>query len=76
MGKIDFRLGLRSGAEYMTVAVTTKLAPTKKDRVGWKSNRNAEIKQEIMMEKDVANTFKTLSAYCKIKRRLTKMRHL
>lgn len=34
VGKIDLRRGLRSGAEYITVAMTTKLAPTKNDKVG------------------------------------------
>jgi hypothetical protein len=65
MGKIDFRRDLRSGAEYITVAVTTKLAPTKKDMDGRKSNRKAEMIHEIMIENDVANTFRTLSAYCR-----------
>lgn len=34
MGRIDLRRGFRSGDEYMTVAVTTKLAPIKKDIEG------------------------------------------
>ena len=31
IGRIDLRRGLRSGEEYITVAVTTKLAPIKKE---------------------------------------------
>jgi hypothetical protein len=34
MGRSDLRRTFRSGDEYMTVAVTTRLAPTKKDIVG------------------------------------------
>ena len=63
MGKMDFLRTLRSGAEYITVAVTTRLAPTKNDIDGWKSNKNADMIHEIIIEKDVANTFNTLSAY-------------
>jgi len=63
VGKMDLRRGLRSGAEYMAVAVTTKLAPTKNENVGWKSNKNADMIHEMMIENDVANTFNTLSAY-------------
>jgi hypothetical protein len=64
VGNIDLRRGLRSGAEYITVAVTTKLAPNKKEMEGWKSNKKAEITHDIMIENDVAKTFSTLSAYC------------
>jgi hypothetical protein len=63
VGKIDLRRGFVSGAEYIAVAITTKLAPTKNDNVGWKSNKNADMIHEIIIEKDVAKTFKTLSAY-------------
>jgi hypothetical protein len=34
MGRSDLRRTFRSGDEYMTVAVTTTLAPTKKNIVG------------------------------------------
>ena len=63
VGKIDLRRGLRSGAEYMTVAVTTRPAPTKNENVGWKSKKKADMIHEMIMEKDVAKTFNTLSAY-------------
>ena len=53
------RLRFFSGAEYITVATTTKVAPITNLKLGRKSNRTAVMIQEMTILKLVAKTFKT-----------------
>ena len=52
-----------AGLEYIADAATTSDAPTKNSRFGRKSKANADMIQDNMMLKEVANTLRTLSAY-------------
>ena len=64
VGKSGLRLlPFFSGAEYITVAMTTNVAPITNLKDGRKSKSMAVIIQEMTMLKLVAKTFKTLSAY-------------
>jgi hypothetical protein len=51
-----------SGFEYITELMITNEAPILNQNVGTKSDMNADMMHEKTMEKDVANTLRTLSA--------------
>lgn len=58
-----FFLFVLAGLEYIADAPTTSDAPTINNRFGRKSKANADMIQDNMMLKEVANTLRTLSAY-------------
>jgi hypothetical protein len=51
------------GLEYITVLNITKHAPIENNKFGRKSKSTAEIAHDRSMLNELANTFRTLSAY-------------